>query len=78
MNQCIRAGGIKHIITSRKFMNKMAFTNLEAELVYLEDFKDKVTLADKVAGATLAYATPAPLIDAALGLGRMKPDDVVT
>jgi acyl-[acyl-carrier-protein]-phospholipid O-acyltransferase/long-chain-fatty-acid--[acyl-carrier-protein] ligase len=78
MNQCIRAGGIKHIITSRKFMNKMAFTNLEAELVYLEDFKDKVTLADKVAGATLAYATPAPLIDAALGLGKMKSEDVAT
>jgi acyl-[acyl-carrier-protein]-phospholipid O-acyltransferase/long-chain-fatty-acid--[acyl-carrier-protein] ligase len=78
MNQCIRAGGIKHIITSRKFMNKMAFSNLEAELVYLEDLKDKVTLADKIAGATLAYATPVALIDAALGLGRMKPDDVAT
>lgn len=78
MNQCIRAGGIKHIITSRKFMNKMAFSNLEAELVYLEDFKNKVTLADKVAGATMAYATPASLIDAALGLGKMKSEDVAS
>jgi acyl-[acyl-carrier-protein]-phospholipid O-acyltransferase / long-chain-fatty-acid--[acyl-carrier-protein] ligase len=78
MNACIRAGGIKHIVTSRKFMSKMAFTGLEAELIYLEDFKDKVTLADKIVGATMSYATPTPLIDAALGLGKFKPEDVAT
>lgn len=78
MNQCIRAGGIKHIVTSRKFMNKMNLPNLEAELVYLEDLKDKVTLADKIIGATLAYAKPAFAIDWLLGLKTFKPEDVAT
>jgi acyl-[acyl-carrier-protein]-phospholipid O-acyltransferase/long-chain-fatty-acid--[acyl-carrier-protein] ligase len=78
MNQCIRAAGIKHVVTSRKFMSKMPFTNLEAELIYLEEFKDKVTLADKVAGAVAAYATPAAVLDAALGLTKFKPEDPAT
>jgi acyl-[acyl-carrier-protein]-phospholipid O-acyltransferase / long-chain-fatty-acid--[acyl-carrier-protein] ligase len=78
MNKCIRAGGIKRIITSRKFMSKMSFSGLEAELVYLEDFKDKVTLADKIAGATAAYAMPAAAIERSLGLGRIKADDLAT
>ena len=41
MNACIEQAGIKHVLTSRKFMDKMDF-KLDAELVYLEDFKDKV------------------------------------
>ena len=49
MNACIEQAGIKHVITSRKFMDKMNF-KLNAELVYLEDFKDKPTAADKAIG----------------------------
>ena len=42
MNACIKQAGIKHVLTSRKFMEKMDF-QLDAEIVYLEDFKDKPT-----------------------------------
>ena len=41
MNACIKQAGIKHVLTSRKFMEKMDF-KLDAEIIYLEDFKDKV------------------------------------
>jgi acyl-[acyl-carrier-protein]-phospholipid O-acyltransferase/long-chain-fatty-acid--[acyl-carrier-protein] ligase len=77
MNSCIRQAGIKHVLTSRKFMEKMNF-ELDAEVVYLEDFKEKPTLADKLVGATLAYATPAAVIDRMLGLNQVKPDDLLT
>lgn len=78
MNQCIRLAGIKHIITSRRFMDKLGMKGLEAELVYLEDFKTKPTLADKVIGASMAYAMPAAMIDIALGLNKIKHDDLAT
>ena len=49
MNACIDQAGIKHVITSRKFMDKMDF-KLNAEIVYLEDLRDKPTAADKAIG----------------------------
>jgi acyl-[acyl-carrier-protein]-phospholipid O-acyltransferase/long-chain-fatty-acid--[acyl-carrier-protein] ligase len=57
MNACIEQAGIKHVITSHKFMSKMDF-KLNAELIYLEDLKDKVTTADKAAGFLQSYLVP--------------------
>jgi acyl-[acyl-carrier-protein]-phospholipid O-acyltransferase/long-chain-fatty-acid--[acyl-carrier-protein] ligase len=56
-----------------KFQNK-----LEAELVYLEDLRDKVQRGDKLVGALAAYAIPALLLDRILGLHRIRGDDVAT
>ncbi|MFN0022078.1 MAG: acyl-[ACP]--phospholipid O-acyltransferase [Pirellulaceae bacterium] len=77
MNACIEMAGIKHVITSRKFMEKMDF-KLNAEIVYLEDFKDKPTAMDKVVGYTQANFWPASLLEASLGLGTIQPDDELT
>ena len=77
MNQCIKMAGIKHVLTSRSFMSKMNF-KLDAEIIYLEDFKTKPTLADKIAGAVGTYVLPAFALEAALGLGSVKPDDTAT
>ncbi len=77
LNQCIEMAGIKHVITSRKFMDKMNF-KLNAEVVYLEDFKDKPTLSDKIVAALHTYVLPASLVETTLGLGSVKPDDVLT
>jgi acyl-[acyl-carrier-protein]-phospholipid O-acyltransferase/long-chain-fatty-acid--[acyl-carrier-protein] ligase len=77
MNACIEMAGIKHVITSRKFMEKMDF-KLNAEIVYLEDFKDKATAMDKAVGYTQAHFWPARLLEASLGLGSVKPDDILT
>src|SRR5690606_18159763 len=74
---CVEDAGIKHVLTSRQFMSKMNF-QIDAELVYLEDFKDKVTTADKVAAAVAAYVTPTSVLTRQLGLHRINNDDVLT
>lgn len=78
INDCIRQCGIKHILTSHKFLEKMEFKNLEAELVCLEDFKDSATWMDKAIGAMQAYTLPASLLSWYLGLGSIQPDDTMT
>jgi acyl-[acyl-carrier-protein]-phospholipid O-acyltransferase/long-chain-fatty-acid--[acyl-carrier-protein] ligase len=77
LNACIKAAGIKHVLTSRRFMSKMDF-KLDAKLVYLEDFKDKATWQDKVAAAVAAYVMPSSILEWSLKLKSLKPDDVVT
>ena len=77
MNACIKQAGIKHVLTSRRFMDKMDF-KLNAEILYLEDFKPKATAADKAIGYFQAYFLPAGILDLLLGLARVQPDDVLT
>ena len=77
MNQCIEVAGIRHVLTSRKVMKKLDL-EINAEVVCLEDFKEKVTLADKLTAATAAWLVPVCLLERALGLTRLKPDDVMT
>jgi acyl-[acyl-carrier-protein]-phospholipid O-acyltransferase/long-chain-fatty-acid--[acyl-carrier-protein] ligase len=83
MNQCIELAGIKHVLTSRKFIEKMPdFAGINAKLVYLEDFKENPakgpTLADKIGGWMGANVCPAAILEASLGLGSLQPDDVLT
>jgi len=77
LNQCIAAAGVRHVLTSRKFMDKMNF-DLDAELVYLEDFKDQVTMSDKVSAAMAAYLVPSRCLEWWLRLHRIRHDDVLT
>jgi acyl-[acyl-carrier-protein]-phospholipid O-acyltransferase/long-chain-fatty-acid--[acyl-carrier-protein] ligase len=77
MNACIKQAGIKHVITSRKFMDKMNF-QLDVDLIYLEDLKDKPTAADKAIGLLQSYVLPAAVLERSLGLSKVKPDDVLT
>jgi acyl-[acyl-carrier-protein]-phospholipid O-acyltransferase/long-chain-fatty-acid--[acyl-carrier-protein] ligase len=77
MNACIKQAGIRHVVTSRKFMDKMDF-KLDTEIVYLEDFKDKVTTADKAIGFLQSYLMPAGMLESSLGLTKVQPDDVLT
>lgn len=77
MNQCIAQCGIRRVLTSRKFMEKMNF-ELDVELVYLEDFKDRVTLVDKLSAALATYAVPSMLLEWMLGLHKLTSQDVLT
>src|SRR5262245_2404976 len=77
MNACIKQAGIRHVITSRRFMEKMDF-QLDAKLIYLEDLKDQPTAADKAICYLQSYFLPAAVIDAVLGLKKVHPDDVLT
>ncbi|MBP89220.1 MAG: acyl-[ACP]--phospholipid O-acyltransferase [Planctomycetaceae bacterium] len=77
LNACIKHAGIKHILTSKKFMEKMNF-DLDTELVYLEDFKDKPTMGDKLGCALAAYLMPAGMLAKSLRAQDVNAADVLT
>ena len=58
VNGHIRKAGIKQIVTSKAFMEKMkSLSGLHAEYIYLEDLKDEVTGLDKfVTGVVSRFA----------------------
>lgn len=77
MNQCIEIAGIRHVLTSRKVMEKFDF-RFDVEVVYLEDLRDKLRLTDKLAGAAASWLLPSWLHERLLGLTKIKPDDLIT
>lgn len=80
MNACLAQCDIRHVLTSRAFVQKAKLDTAEirAEIVYLEDFAGKVTLADKVLGACQTYATPVSWLERRFGLHRLGLDDLLT
>ncbi|MFP6618665.1 MAG: MFS transporter [Pirellulaceae bacterium] len=77
LNACTQQCGIRRILTSRKVMEKMNF-ELDAEVVYLEDLRDKIKLTDKLAGMIGSYLVPAACLDRLLQLHKIKSDDILT
>ncbi|HUS40488.1 MAG TPA: acyl-[ACP]--phospholipid O-acyltransferase [Pirellulales bacterium] len=77
MNSCIKQCEIRHVLTSRKVMEKLDI-NIDAELIYLEDFKDAATVTDKLAAAIGAYLAPVGVLARRLGVHECDPDDVFT
>jgi len=77
INNCIAQADIKHILTTRKMMEKLDL-KLNAEVVYLDDLKEKVSLADKLIAALQTYSVPSFILERILGLTKLKPDDVMT
>lgn len=77
LNECLRQAGARHVLTSRRFMEKMEF-QLDAELVYLEDFRERVRWADKLAAALESYALPGGALCRRLQLGEASRDEVLT
>ncbi len=77
MNACVQAAGLKHVLTSRKVLDKLD-PQLDAELICLEDLRESLKLSDKIAGAMGAYLTPAAITERKLGLTSASPNDPVT
>jgi acyl-[acyl-carrier-protein]-phospholipid O-acyltransferase/long-chain-fatty-acid--[acyl-carrier-protein] ligase len=77
VNHCIREAGIKHVLTSARFLEKRPF-DLDCEVVLLEDLLKKVTGPQKLLAALKAYLVPSFLLERMLGLQRIKPDDLIT
>ncbi|MEX0977636.1 MAG: AMP-binding protein [Pirellulales bacterium] len=77
LNYCIKQCNMRHVLTSRRFMERFNF-ELDAKLVYLEDLREQVTLADKLAAAAMTYTVPSVLLERWLGLHAIKPDDLMT
>jgi acyl-[acyl-carrier-protein]-phospholipid O-acyltransferase/long-chain-fatty-acid--[acyl-carrier-protein] ligase len=76
VNNCISQCGIRHVITSRRIMEKFKL-DLDAELVYLEDFRERVGLVDKLAAAVQSKL-PLGMLERRLGIADVSGDDLLT
>ena len=78
INYCIQRAELKHIITSRKVLERFPGIKIDAELIIMEDMRNKVTLLDKLTGFIDAYVTPIPCLEWVFGITKILPDDVLT
>lgn len=77
VNYCVEQAGIRTIISSAKFLEKVEL-KLTANVVALEDVKDKVTKADKAIAFIQAVLMPTCVLKYVLGLNRIRHDDLLT
>ena len=77
LNHCIAEAGIRHVLTSRRVMEKLDL-KIDAELVYLEDFRDRITLLDKLVGALQAKVMPLGLLARQFGIYELSDDELFT
>ncbi|MFO0869545.1 MAG: acyl-[ACP]--phospholipid O-acyltransferase [Pirellulales bacterium] len=77
MNACIKQAGIKHVLTTRKFLERFDF-QLDAEVVFLDDLRNEVNWIDKLTSALQTYVLPASLVERSLQLHQVAADDVIT
>ncbi len=74
INRCMENAEIRHVITSRKAMEKFQL-NLDCEYIYLEDVKEEVGLLDKLVSAFRAkFLSPRSLCKTRSGRVRKKED----
>ncbi len=78
INYCIRHADVKHVVTSRRVVERFPNLKLDAKLLVMEDLGKTVSLTDKISAFVDAKLTPLPLLEWKLGLGSIKPDDVLT
>ncbi|MFN0195145.1 MAG: acyl-[ACP]--phospholipid O-acyltransferase [Planctomycetaceae bacterium] len=76
-NHCIKNAEIKRVLTSRRFLEKKPMS-IDAEIVLLEDLKEKVTLWDKLVCLFCAFLLPSAVLERMLQLNRIQPDDLLT
>lgn len=77
VNECIRQADIKHVLTTRKVIEKLGY-KLNAEVIYLEELREKVSSMDKVTGLLHGYVLPISLLSKIYGLDKRNQDDVFT
>ncbi len=77
LNACITRCGIRHVLTSRRVMERLNL-KVDAELVFLEDFREKVTVIDKLLSLASAQLEPLWSLERRLRLAKIDPDDLLT
>ena len=77
LNASIAQCGIRHVLTSRRMLDRFPL-KLDAELVYVDELKQRMTWSDKLLAAAAAWLLPATVLERLLGLAAVRPDDVAT
>jgi acyl-[acyl-carrier-protein]-phospholipid O-acyltransferase/long-chain-fatty-acid--[acyl-carrier-protein] ligase len=78
INACIAQAGIRHVLTSRKVIERFPHLAMDAELVYLEDLRGRATPWDKIVAGLQTWLLPAAVLERHLGLTRIDPDGLMT
>ncbi len=68
---------VRHVITSKAFLQRMPVDLGPAEAIILEDLARSATTLDKIAAALLSYL-PLPLLERILGIHDIPADDLMT
>lgn len=80
LNDCLAQAGIRHVITSRRVIERLRERGpleIDCELVYLEDLRKRITLVDKAVAAFQAHLLPIPLLERWLGLTSVDPEETL-
>ncbi|MGQ9563836.1 MAG: acyl-[ACP]--phospholipid O-acyltransferase [Thermogutta sp.] len=77
LNYCIHSAGIKHVLTSRRVLERFPF-KLDATVIFLEDIHSQLTWGNKLIAAIQTWLLPAWVLERILKLHRIQPDDVLT
>ena len=77
LNASLAQCGIRHVLTSRRMLDRFPLA-LDAELVYVEELKQRMTWSDKLLAAAAAWLLPAAVLERLLGITAVRPDDVAT
>jgi acyl-[acyl-carrier-protein]-phospholipid O-acyltransferase / long-chain-fatty-acid--[acyl-carrier-protein] ligase len=73
----LQEAGLRHVITSRAFLERMPIDLGKAEVILLEDLAKGASALDKVAAALLAFM-PLSLLERVLGIDAIPEDDLMT
>ncbi|MEZ6133867.1 MAG: AMP-binding protein [Pirellulaceae bacterium] len=77
LKKCCETAGLKHVITSRKFLDKVGL-DVGCPVVLLEDVKERITLGDKLFALLNSRLRSADSLHRYLGLSGQKPGDPLT
>ena len=77
LKQCSEVAELKHVITSRKFIEKVGL-DPGVPMIYLEDVKEQITIGDKLSALLNARLRSADGLHRYLGLDGTQMDDPLT
>jgi acyl-[acyl-carrier-protein]-phospholipid O-acyltransferase/long-chain-fatty-acid--[acyl-carrier-protein] ligase len=73
----LQEAGLRHVITSRAFLERMPIDLGEAEVILIEELAKGASAIDKGVAALLAFL-PLPLLERVLGIDAIPEDDLMT
>ncbi len=76
LNVCIKKADLKHVVTSRKVMEKFGF-HFNCSVVYLEDFVPQISFYNKLVSYFQAKFLPLSRLYKMFKLDKLDPDDTM-
>lgn len=77
INECVQIAGVKHVLTTRRVIEKFPF-KFKCDVVFLEDLKEKLTTRQKLLGMLRSYVLPSAWLEARLGLRNVPVNELLT